>query len=121
MLYKVNCLLVLLLALAYYNYHSVNQALRTKCAEINTTARANQDILIFNRVPKVGSQTLTHLIAGLTKTNGFNPFTSVTGMPDYGKSVETVWIPNADLRKKAIQSLSDFEEKPFAFMRHIVI
>jgi hypothetical protein len=39
--------------------------------ELNNTARANKEIIFFNRVPKVGSQTIMELIRRLSHKNGF--------------------------------------------------
>ena len=40
-----------------------------------------QDVLVFNRVPKVGSVTVMNLVGLLRERNGFDAFTSLDGMP----------------------------------------
>jgi len=40
-------------------------------ASLNTTGRAEVDILFFNRVPKVGSTSIQNLLGRLAAANGF--------------------------------------------------
>ena len=43
--------------------------------DLNNTGRAeDQDLLVFNRVPKVGSQTMHKLIGRLGKRNNFTSY-----------------------------------------------
>ena len=43
--------------------------------DLNNTGRAeDQDLLVFNRVPKVGSQTMHNLINRLSKRNNFTSY-----------------------------------------------
>lgn len=39
---------------------------------LNNTKRAGKDVLFFNRVPKVGSQTFMELLRRLSMLNGFS-------------------------------------------------
>lgn len=39
---------------------------------LNNTKRANREVLFFNRVPKVGSQTFMELLRRLSIRNGFS-------------------------------------------------
>lgn len=39
--------------------------------QLNVTGNAEIDILLFNRVPKVGSRTMLELLKRLSKENGF--------------------------------------------------
>ncbi len=40
--------------------------------DLNNTAKASKDILFFNRVPKVGSQTTMELLKALSIKNDFH-------------------------------------------------
>ena len=40
--------------------------------ELNNTRKATKDVLFFNRVPKVGSQTTMELLKKLSVKNNFN-------------------------------------------------
>lgn len=74
-------LAVLLPAAAYRGYAGAREELEAARAELNVTARSNQDILIFNRVPKVGSNSINNLVGHLRERNDFRAFTSLEYMP----------------------------------------
>lgn len=107
---------------AYYfnQVLSVRQALTRVRHELNITEQGNPDILIFNRVPKVGSQTIMNLIGYLRAANDFDAFTSLDNMPLYSADSETVFLPDAPFRKLTVTSLLNRLEKgkPFAFLKH---
>ncbi len=89
-------------------------------SELNVTSQCNQEVLIFNRVPKVGSQTMNHLIADLRARNNFTGFTSMDGMPESMLGGETVFLPQKEMRKMAVDTLATTEvnKRPFAFLKH---
>ena len=63
------------------NFYRVVDELNRATAHLNSTAtRCDPDLLIFNRVPKVGSQTIQNLIGILRERNGFDAFTSIEDM-----------------------------------------
>ena len=51
-----------------------------------------QDVLVFNRVPKVGSVTVMNLVGLLRERNGFDAFTSLDGMPVQEGQVSCIFI-----------------------------
>ena len=57
--------------LSVFNWQSANQTLKELKSKLNVTGSCNENILIFNRVPKVGSQTVNHLIGALREINNF--------------------------------------------------
>ena len=70
----------------------------------STSARCDPDLLIFNRVPKVGSQTIQNLIGILRVRNGFDAFTSIEDMPEHFTG-ETTWIPDRGSRQMTVDAL----------------
>ncbi len=72
---------VLLLVLSYRDLDSVTRQLVLAGEELNVTGNCRQDILIFNRVPKVGSVTINNLVGLLRERNNFAAFTSLERMP----------------------------------------
>ena len=56
--------------------------------ELNNTKYANQSFLIFNRVPKAGSETLWSLIDKLAKRNNFQRYG--TPCPAYSRYLENL-------------------------------
>ena len=63
------------------NFYRVTDELNQAAAHLNSSAfRCDPDLLLFNRVPKVGSQTIQNLIGILRGKNGFDAFTSIEDM-----------------------------------------
>lgn len=57
---------------------------------LNNTARARHEVLFFNRVPKVGSQTFMELMRHLSVRNGFGFHR------DHIQRVETIRLPSQE-------------------------
>ena len=54
---------------------ALEESLEAVRSELNNTGRApNQELLIFNRVPKVGSQTILTLLNKLSWRNNFTAY-----------------------------------------------
>lgn len=70
-LFYLSCLLTLLFAYWWHSEVSARLDRAIEDNELNITGRADQGCLIFNRVPKVGSQTINNLI-------GIFPLTPLT-------------------------------------------
>ncbi|XP_053954282.1 heparan sulfate 2-O-sulfotransferase pipe-like [Anastrepha ludens] len=78
---------------------------------LNNTKKADVDLIIFNRVPKVGSQSLMQLLTTLGKLNGF------TTSRDISKGHETVLIEPRKQRELALELLA--KPKPHAYNQHL--
>ena len=77
---KLLVAMALLIAIIAHWYRVIGE-LDKEMAHLNSTSgRCDPDLLIFNRVPKVGSQTIQNLIGILRVRNGFNAFTSIEDM-----------------------------------------
>lgn len=78
---------------------------------LNNTHNAEKDILFFNRVPKVGSQTLMVLLLLLSKSNGFK------ATRDKPRNVETIMLtPN--FKEHLVQEIIQ-EEEPSSYTKHV--
>ncbi|XP_059470864.1 heparan sulfate 2-O-sulfotransferase pipe [Neocloeon triangulifer] len=78
---------------------------------LNNTARAKKDIIFFNRVPKVGSQTIMELIRRLSHRNGFNFHR------DKVQRVESIRLAPRDESYLA-QVVSNYEP-PSVYVKHV--
>ena len=109
-----------LIAIAINFYH-VAEELKHATARLNSTAEnCDPELLIFNRVPKVGSQTILNIIGILTERNGYDALTSIEGMPEHFVG-ETTWIPDRasrELTVKAILREKEGRRRPLAFIKH---
>ncbi|XP_067647738.1 heparan sulfate 2-O-sulfotransferase pipe isoform X2 [Eurosta solidaginis] len=79
--------------------------------ELNNTKKADVDLLVFNRVAKVGSQSLMQLMGRLSKVNGYG------ASRDTGKRYETVLLTPKAQREFAAQLL--VLPKPHAYSQHL--
>ncbi|XP_055912370.1 heparan sulfate 2-O-sulfotransferase pipe isoform X5 [Eupeodes corollae] len=79
---------------------------------LNNTKRAQVDIILFNRVPKVGSQSLMVLMNKLGKINNY------IARRDSGKSHETIILDKHAQKEFAINITTSITP-PFAYSQHI--
>ncbi|XP_026738237.1 heparan sulfate 2-O-sulfotransferase pipe [Trichoplusia ni] len=79
--------------------------------ELNNTARAGTEILFFNRVPKVGSQTFMELLRRLSNRNRFGFHR------DTVQRVETIRLAPAD--QQALASIVTSYEPPASYIKHV--
>ncbi|XP_035445554.2 heparan sulfate 2-O-sulfotransferase pipe [Spodoptera frugiperda] len=79
--------------------------------ELNNTARAGTEILFFNRVPKVGSQTFMELLHRLAYKNQFGFHR------DAVQRVETIRLAPAD--QMALASLVSAYDPPASYIKHV--
>lgn len=79
--------------------------------QLNNTRRAEQEIVFFNRVPKVGSQTLMELIRRLSIRNqyGFHQ--------DRVQRVETIRLAPED--QAALATAISSYEPPGVYIKHV--
>lgn len=80
-------------------------------SRLNNTRKAKQDIVFFNRVPKVGSQTLMELLRRLSIRNNFGFH------QDNVQRVETIRLAPDD--QMALSSLVSSYEPPGVFIKHV--
>ncbi|XP_075978788.1 heparan sulfate 2-O-sulfotransferase pipe isoform X2 [Anticarsia gemmatalis] len=79
--------------------------------ELNNTARAGAEILFFNRVPKVGSQTFMELLRRLAIRNQFGFHR------DAVQRVETIRLAPAD--QQILTSLVSSYAPPASYIKHV--
>ncbi|KAJ8713554.1 hypothetical protein PYW07_013924 [Mythimna separata] len=79
--------------------------------ELNNTARAGTEILFFNRVPKVGSQTFMELLHRLAFKNQFSFHR------DPVQRVETIRLAPAD--QAALAGLVSAYDPPASYIKHV--
>ncbi|KAF5288273.1 hypothetical protein FQA39_LY04041 [Lamprigera yunnana] len=79
--------------------------------QLNNTRKAQQDIIFFNRVPKVGSQTFMELLRRLSIRNAFGFH------QDHVQRVETIRLaPDDQIRLAALVSSY---ESPSVYIKHV--
>lgn len=79
--------------------------------ELNNTRKAKKDILFFNRVPKVGSQTTMELLKSLSIKNKFHYH------KDRTQKVETIKLTMSE--EKWLSNLLDFFNPPSVYVKHV--
>ncbi|KAJ8942012.1 hypothetical protein NQ314_010242, partial [Rhamnusium bicolor] len=90
---------------------STGQMTTLEPLQLNNTRRAKQDIIFFNRVPKVGSQTLMELLRRLSVRNGFGFH------QDRVQRVETIRLSPED--QAALSALVSSYEPPGVYIKHV--
>jgi len=79
--------------------------------ELNNTRKAKKDILFFNRVPKVGSQTTMELMKSLSIKNNFHYH------KDRTQKVETIKLTYNE--EKWLSNLLSFFNPPSVYVKHV--
>lgn len=80
-------------------------------SQLNNTRKAQQEIIFFNRVPKVGSQTLMELLRRLSIRNEFGFH------QDRVQRVETIRLAPDD--QAALSALVSSYEPPGVYIKHV--
>eukprot|EP00096_Caligus_rogercresseyi_P013506 TRINITY_DN613_c0_g1_i5.p1 TRINITY_DN613_c0_g1~~TRINITY_DN613_c0_g1_i5.p1 ORF type:complete len:362 (+),score=70.11 TRINITY_DN613_c0_g1_i5:37-1122(+) len=78
--------------------------------ELNNTQKATKEILFFNRVPKVGSQTTMELLKSLSIKNNFHYH------KDRTQKVEMIKLSNNE--EKWLANLVNYFEPPSVYVKH---
>jgi len=79
--------------------------------DLNNTRKATKEILFFNRVPKVGSQTTMELLKSLSHKNQF------TYHKDRTQKVETIKLTYNE--EKWLANLVNYFEPPSVYVKHV--
>ena len=99
-------------------YVSVRSDLSDAASALNNTASADQEGLVFNRVPKVGSEMIWSLIDRLAVRNGFHSFSDSKEVKDRRGS-ENTYLRTRDLRRAYADILLQNCTKPYSYVKHI--
>ena len=99
-------------------YVSVRSDLSDAVSVLNNTALADQEGLVFNRVPKVGSEMIWSLIDRLAVRNGFHSFSDSKEVKDRRGS-ENTYLRTRALRKEYADILLQNCTKPYSYVKHI--
>eukprot|EP00095_Tigriopus_kingsejongensis_P010557 snap_masked-scaffold421_size176100-processed-gene-0.2 protein:Tk10557 transcript:snap_masked-scaffold421_size176100-processed-gene-0.2-mRNA-1 annotation:"heparan sulfate 2-o-sulfotransferase pipe" len=70
----IACLALVLVAKLYYDQTLLLTELKFARQSLNVTPNADKEVLFFNRVPKVGSQTVMGLLKALSAQNNFTHY-----------------------------------------------
>ncbi|XP_026325168.1 heparan sulfate 2-O-sulfotransferase pipe isoform X2 [Hyposmocoma kahamanoa] len=94
-----------------FQQNALDEVLLPKAWELNNTARTDSELLFFNRVPKVGSQTLMELLRRLSIRNrfGFNR--------DNVQRVETIRLSPAD--QQGLAAMVSAYDQPSSYIKHV--
>jgi len=79
--------------------------------DFNNTAKAKKEVLFFNRVPKVGSQTTMELLKSLAKRNNF------AYHKDRTQKVETIKLTYNE--EKWLANMVNYFEPPSVYVKHV--
>ena len=67
----ITAITVLIIAILLKDYHQFSNQLANEATKLNNTIKANRTVLVFNRTPKAGSESLWKLIDILANQNNF--------------------------------------------------
>jgi len=96
---------------SYLSRELSNEKLSLDPKELNNTRKAKKDVLFFNRVPKVGSQTIMELLKALSLKNKF------AYHKDRTQKVETIKLTYNE--EKWLANLVNFFEPPSVYIKHV--
>jgi len=96
---------------SYLSRELSNEKSNLNPMDLNNTAKAKKDILFFNRVPKVGSQTAMELLKSLSHKNHF------TYHKDRTQKVETIKLTYNE--EKWLANLVNYFEPPSVYVKHV--
>ena len=87
-------LTITMLVYRYY-YQPYRDEILLRQRELNNTLTSDQSYIIFNRVPKAGSQTIRRIIRVLAPINGFNLYKGLDTR-EYRKASEKYFLSEED-------------------------
>ena len=87
-------LTITMLVYKYY-YQPYRNEILLRQKQLNNTIKSDQSYLIFNRVPKAGSQTIRRIIRVLAPINGFNLYKGLDTR-EYRKASEKYFLSEED-------------------------
>lgn len=108
--------------------HLISNYFQLDPMELNNTRKAKREILFFNRVPKVGSQTTMELLKQLSVKNHFHYHKDKTQKVEqiklpYSKEVSTLSKFCQNVSKWAFQkwlaNFLEFLKPPSAYVKHV--
>ena len=79
--------------------------------DLNNTRKAKRQVLFFNRVPKVGSQSAMELLKSLSVKNSF------TYHKDRTQKVETIKLTYNE--EKWLANMVNYFEEPSVYVKHV--
>jgi len=96
---------------SYLSRELSNEKSNLNPMDLNNTAKATKEILFFNRVPKVGSQTTMELLKSLSHKNHFMYH------KDRTQKVETIKLTYNE--EKWLANLVNYFEPPSVYVKHV--
>ena len=108
---SLDLLIIVCAALTGYflqNYSNLKRSLDLESGALNNTKYANQSFLIFNRVPKAGSETLWGLLDILANHNGFQSYSDSAEVKNQRGS-ENCYLRAYEDRKSYVKMMRDEE------------
>lgn len=117
----LTCAICVVLAFAAQQYYSLQREIDDyRLSDLNNTGRSDHDQegLIFNRVPKVGSEMIWALIDQLAKVNQFNSFSDSMDVKNQ-RGGENNFMPQKATRENYVKILQENCTKPFSYVKHL--
>lgn len=112
----VSALAIGLCAKLYWDHQILNTELSFLRQSLNVTPNAHKDVLFFNRVPKVGSQTVMGLLKALSIDNNFTHYVDDDKIKQ--TAGEKTILPKTEQVNYANMFVDNFTE-PSVYNKHI--
>ncbi|CAB4055297.1 UST [Lepeophtheirus salmonis] len=106
----------------FYNlistWREINNAIETERFKLNITPSLQEDILLFNRVPKVGSQTVWGIIDKLARLNNFNSTIDNLKLKAL-RGGENVYLTTPEQKSYVDMWMNDID-RPYSYNKHFL-
>ena len=110
---------------AYYltDYKELIERIDKEANELNNTKKSNQSVLVFNRTPKAGSETIWNLLDFLSKPNNFGSYSDSQELKGQ-RGYENCYLTNKDEREAYVNMLhfgadDNSMSVPFSYCKHL--
>ena len=85
---------------------------------VNTTHRGDQEALVFNRVPKAGSEMMWSLIDKLANLNNFTSYSDNQNLKAQ-RGFENTFLESERSRQDYVDMWSKEFDRPFSYVKHL--
>ena len=113
------------LFVAYYltDYTKLIEKIEKEANVLNNTKKSNQSVLVFNRTPKAGSETIWNLLDFLSKPNNFSSYSDSSEVKKQRGS-ENCFLSDIVQRQTYVDMLHDGANGynmsvPFSYVKHL--
>ena len=120
----ITVICALIIGFQFSDYRNLKETILNEAKLLNNTQFANQSFIVFNRVPKAGSETLWTLLDRLQKINSFNSYSDNREVKRQ-RGTENTYVQK-EIRKNYVEMMAGINTDgevnitvPFSYVKHI--